>query len=137
MIDQDGNTNRFGEIAVNMNFVPQAKLDRALVIQKLILSRTKVHMPIGKVLMEMGALTQEQIDTILETQRYLSVDEPKDCKERVPAKTPGSPGTLTGLKLIISEDKLSAYLCPSDVQPSGLCLQAVKDFIAGHAVDSM
>jgi uncharacterized protein (DUF342 family) len=135
MIDQDGNTNRFGEIAVNMNFVPQAKLDRALVIQKLILSRTKVHMPIGKVLMEMGALTQEQIDTILETQRYLSVDEPKDCKERVPSKTPGSPGTLTGLKLIISEDKLSAYLCPSDVQPSGLCLQAVKDFIAGHAVD--
>jgi uncharacterized protein (DUF342 family) len=39
------------------------------------------------------------------------------------------------LKLIISEDKLSAYLCPSDVQPGGLSLEAVKEFIASHAVD--
>ncbi len=135
MIDQAGNPDRFGEIAVNMNIVPQAKLDRALVIQKMILSRTKVHMPIGKVLQEMGILTHEQIETILETQRYLSADEPEVCRDRPAAEATGSPETLTGLKLIISDDKLSAYLCPSDVQPGGLSLQAVKDFIADKAVD--
>jgi len=135
MIDQAGNPDRFGEIAVNMNIVPQAKLDRALVIQKMILSRTKVHMPIGKVLQEMGILTQEQIETILETQRYLSADEPEVCRDKPTTEATGSPETLSGLKLIISDDKLSAYLCPSDVQPSGLSLQAVKDFIADQAVD--
>ena len=135
MIDQTGNHDRFGEIAVNMNFVPQAKLDRALLIQQMIFARTKVHMSIGKVLKEMGALTQEQIDTVLETQRYLSADQPSDGTDRQPAAISGAPEALTGLKLIVSDDKLSAYLCPSDVQPSGLSLDAVKDFIAGQGVD--
>jgi uncharacterized protein len=128
--------DRFGEIAVSMNMVPQEKLDRALVIQKMIFSRTKVHMSIGKVLKEMGILTQAQIDTVLETQRYISVDQPEDNRERIPAaESPESSEPLTGLKLIVSEDKLSAYLCPSDVQPRGLSMQAVKDFIAGRGVD--
>ena len=69
MADQAENETRFGEIAVSMNMVPQTKLDRALVIQKMIFSRTKVHMSIGKVLKEMGIITQAQIDTVLETQR--------------------------------------------------------------------
>jgi len=135
MVDQSGQENRFGEIAVNMNLVSQAKIDRALVIQKMVFSRTKVHMPIGKVLKEMGVLTPEQIESILETQRYLSLDQTEDCKLRLSAENPKTQAPLTGLKLIISEDKLSAYLCPSDVQPSGLTLQAVREFIAGQGVD--
>jgi uncharacterized protein len=128
--------NRFGEIAVSMNMVPQEKLDRALVIQKMIFSRTKVHMSIGKVLKEMGILTQDQIDSVLETQRYITTDEPQNCQCRIPG-TEGAElsEALTGLKLIISEDKLCAFLCPSDTQPKGLSLQTVKDFIAGQGVD--
>ncbi len=135
MSGQVGRKDRFGEIAVSMNIVPQSKMDRAVVIQKMIFDRTNVHMPIGKVLKEMGILTQEQIDTILETQRYLSAGVPADHGQSPSAQAPESRQTLTGLKLIISEDKLSAYLCPSDAQPSGLCLEAVKDFIAGQSVD--
>jgi uncharacterized protein len=136
MADQTVKQDRFGEIAVSMNMVPQEKLDRALVVQKMIFSRTKVHMSIGKVLKEMGILTQAQIDTVLETQRYISADQPEDDQCRIPtAASPGSSGSLTGLKLIISEDKLSAFLCPSEVQPQGISLQAVKDFIAGQGVE--
>ena len=128
--------DRFGEIAVSMNMLPQEKLNRALVVQKMIFSRTKVHLSIGKVLKEMGILTQEQIDSVLETQRYIAVDQPEDDKNRMAAtKIPESPGSLTGLKLVISEDKLGAFLCPSDTQPQGLSLQAVKDFITGQGVD--
>ena len=128
--------DRFGEIAVSMNMLPQDKLNRALVIQKMIFSRTKIHMSIGKVLKEMGILTQEQIDSVLETQRYISVDQPEDVVLRAPAtEGPETDKPLTGLKMIISEDKLSAFLCPSDVQPKGLSLQSVKDFIAGQGVD--
>jgi uncharacterized protein (DUF342 family) len=136
MADQAVKENRFGEIAVSMNIVPQEKLDRALVIQKMIFSRTKVHMSIGKVLKEMGILTQAQIDSVLETQRYITVDQPEECACRIPAtESPDRSSPLTGLKLIISEDKLSAFLCPSDVQPKGLSLESVKDFIAGQGVD--
>lgn len=136
MVDQPVKEDRFGEIAVSMNMVRQEKLDRALVIQKMVFSRTKVHMSIGKVLKEMGILTQAQIDSVLETQRYISVDQPENSECRIPATADGeSSEPLTGLKLILSEDKLSAFLCPSDVQPKGLSLEAVKDFIAGQGVD--
>jgi len=136
MAGQAVKVDRFGEIAVSMNMVPQEKLDRALVIQKMIFSRTKVHMSIGKVLKEMGLLTQAQVDSVLETQRYISVDQPETCDCRIPAAEGLEPTKpLTGLKLIISEDKLGAFLCPSDVQPEGLSLEAVKDFIAGQGVD--
>lgn len=40
---------RFGEIALDMRLLSKEKLDRALVVQDLILTRTKVHMHIGKV----------------------------------------------------------------------------------------
>jgi uncharacterized protein len=138
MAGQAVKEDRFGEIAVSMNMVPQEKLDRALVIQKMIFSRTKVHMSIGKVLKEMGLLTQAQVDSVLETQRYISVDQPETCDSRIVDSGGVDPSAppLTGLKLIISEDKLSALLCPSDVQPKGLALEAVKDFIAGHGVDN-
>ena len=128
--------DRFGEIAVSMNMLPQEKLNRALVVQKMIFSRTKVHMSIGKVLKEMGLLSQEQIDTVVETQRYISVDQPECSECRMPATGDAElDKPLTGLKLIISDDKLSAFLCPSDTQPKGLSLQAVKDFIASQGVD--
>ena len=47
---------KFGDIAVDQEMLAKDKLDRALVVQRCILNRTKVHMPIGKVLKEMGLL---------------------------------------------------------------------------------
>ena len=43
MAGQAVNVDRFGEIAVSMNMVPQEKLDRALVIQKMIFSRPRAR----------------------------------------------------------------------------------------------
>ena len=60
---------RFGDIAIDMQLLSKDILDRALVVQGLIFTRTKVHMAIGKVLKEMGALTQEQIDSVLDAQK--------------------------------------------------------------------
>jgi uncharacterized protein len=134
MTDNACNEDRFGEIALNLNVVSREKLDRGLLIQKMIFARTKVHMAIGKVLKEMGAITQPQIDTVLETQKYLYHQEPDDGPGPKPKPAPAAPGGLTGLKLIVSEDKLSAHLCPTGVQPSGLSLESVKDFLALQGV---
>ena len=135
MADTTGNEKRFGEIAVSMNLVHQEKLNRALVIQKMVFSRTKVHMPIGRVLLEMGAVTQEQIDTILETQEYLfqkkkASDECRTAKDATPAQE-----TFAGVKLIVSADKLSAYLSPSDAPPSGLTPESVKAYLTEQGIE--
>jgi uncharacterized protein len=125
---------RFGDIAVSMQMVPQEKFDRALVVQGCIFNRTKVHMSIGKVLKEMGLLTQEQVDEILKVQNQLNSDPsaPTQCappEKQVQGKVP-----LQGLHLTLTSDKLSAYLSPTEVVPQGVTLDAVKAFLAGSGV---
>ena len=135
MAETTVSADRFGEIAVNLNMISQQKLNRSLVVQKMIFERTKVHMPIGKVLKEMGALTQEQIDTVLETQRYLYEEAATAAPSPPPVKRPAVSETLAGLKLIVSEDKLSAYLAPTDVVPCGLTLENVKAYLSDQNVE--
>jgi len=71
MTDDQAANKRFGEIAVEMNFVDQEKLDKALVVQKRIFQKTKVSMPIGQILVEMGTITTDACDEILEMQREI------------------------------------------------------------------
>jgi hypothetical protein len=47
---------KFGDIAVEMNIADQATIDKALVVQKRIFEKTRVSMPIGQILVEMGAM---------------------------------------------------------------------------------
>ncbi len=123
----------FGDIAVSMQLIAQEQLDRALVVQRCIFSRAKVHMPIGKVLKEMGVLSQEQVDQILDMQKNGAGDQadeghtdPKSADEQII--------TLRGLDLTLSEDKLSAHLSPSEETPDGLNPENVKAYLAQHGV---
>ena len=134
MADVKIQDQRFGDIAVHMNLVAQDKLDRALVVQKMIFARTKVQMPIGKVLKEMSAITQEQIDTVLDAQRYLTSDQNKDGQCEVPEKASHVEGTVRGLCLNLSKDKLVATLSPSEDSPEGFTLAAVKRYLADRKV---
>lgn len=113
---------RFGEIAVTKNFVPQAKLDRALVVQRCIFDRTNVHMPIGKVLKEMGLLTEAQVEIILEAQRNGSANASPEAQET----QPDSCNTFSGLDLVVSDDKLAAYVSPSGDNLNGVTVESVK-----------
>ena len=136
MADTTGNEKRFGEIAVSLNLVPQEKLDRALVIQKMVFSRTKVHMAIERVLLEMGAVSQEQIDTILETREYLSQKKKAgDQGSEATADESAADEAFAGVKLIVSADKLSAYLSPSDAPPKGLTQESVKAYLADQGIE--
>jgi hypothetical protein len=125
---------RFGDIAVNMNMVTQEQVDRALVVQKMVFSRSKVHMPIGKVLKEMGAVTQEQIDSILETQTYLASDEQEPCRCELPPEAQGANDAITGISLALSKDNLTARLSATAAPSGGLTLEAVKRYLADRKV---
>jgi uncharacterized protein len=124
----------FGTIAVEKKFVTQEKLDRALVLQRCILNRMQVHMPIGKVLKEMGLMDQAEIDTVLDLQRTL----PENA-----APSQGAPEAVTlaqgdglgGLTLTVSKDKLSAFLEPSGTTPlDGVTVEAVKELLVRRGI---
>lgn len=132
---------RFGEIAIDMQLVSREKLDRALVVQGLIFSRTKVHMAIGKVLKEMGVLTQEQIESVLESQSHTSADDgngngAKDnCGCQLPDETSELDQQDVALSLTLPKDKLSAFISPTKNFNGSLTLEAVKEFLKGRSVE--
>ena len=123
---------KFGDIAVDEKLLAPEKLDRALVIQRCILNRTKVHMPIGKVLKEMGLLTQEQVDAILETQRQGANSDGSDDQNDQQHENPVN--GLKGLQITISKDKLSAHISPTGKEIHGHTLDAVKELIENRGV---
>ncbi len=106
---------RFGDIAIDMQLLTKEKLDRALVVQELIFSRSKVHMAIGKVLKEMGALNQEQIDSILAAQTYLTAEnDDDDCGCKLPdTDDDAASEKIIPLSVTIPKDKLSAFIAPN------------------------
>jgi hypothetical protein len=128
---------RFGDIAVDMQLLPKEKLERALVVQDLIFSRTKVHMPIGKVLKEMGVLDQAQIDNVLAAQKFLSAegsDSDPECPSEPSDKAESAKSPTKNLSVTITKDKLSAFISPNGPKPEGLTLEILKEFLAARSV---
>ena len=130
---------RFGDIAIDMQLLTKEKLDRALVVQELIFSRSKVHMAIGKVLKEMGALNQEQIDSILAAQTYLTAEnDDDDCGCKLPdTDDDAASEKIIPLSVTIPKDKLSAFIAPNkgyQKGSNGLSVEGIKEFLKARSV---
>lgn len=125
--DQD-----FGQIAVSRGMITQEKLERGLLLQRCILSRTKIYCPIDKVLKEMGVLSSSDIEQILEIQNQSadsqSTDTPQLNEPLIENQT-----APRGLDLCLSKDKLQAFLEPSGDELN-YSLQQVKELLAGGGV---
>lgn len=126
--------NRFGDIAIEMQLLSKVQLERALVVQEIIFIRKKVHMAIGKVLKEMGTLTQEQIDTVLDAQKKLT-SKSGDVDDRQHQLTETeSKENEKRFDVTFSEDKLSAFISPKEPQSGGITCEAVKAILAERGV---
>ncbi len=102
--------SRFGAIAVEMNFVGQDKVEKALVVQARIFDKTRVNMHIGEILIEMSVLTPSERDEILRMQREIEGAEESTAgknakKPRPAASSQKESGTLD---ISVSKDKLTA-----------------------------
>jgi len=112
MTGEIGKDNRFGVIAVEMNFVDQEKVDKALVVQSRIFEKTRVKMPIGEILTEMGAISVAERNEILQTQRdiYGKIESGKTpespSKKSQQARSAKKEGNA--LDISVSKDKLTA-----------------------------
>jgi uncharacterized protein (DUF342 family) len=129
---------KFGDIAIKMQLLSKVQLERALVVQEIIFIRTKVHMAIGKVLKEMGILTQLQIDSVLDAQMNLtskhSDGDEDDRQRKLTENKPESKDNKKGFNVTIPKDKLSAFISPKGPQSEGMPLEAVKALLAERGV---
>jgi len=111
MTDDQVANNKFGEIAVEMNFVDQEKLDKALVVQKRIFQKARVSMPIGQILVEMGTITNDVCKEILEMQREIeSKMAAAATGKTTPKKKSSGQAAAKGdneLDIRVSQDKLT------------------------------
>jgi len=121
---------RFGGIAIDKEWINQENLDRALVIRRCIFNRTKVHTPIGKVLQKMGLLTEEQVELIL-------------SEQKAPKTSPGPPQVQEEkdtahfsdiFDLIISDDKIAAFLSPTGVNHRNVALGDIRQLLTEHGI---
>ena len=112
MTGEPGENNKFGVVAVEMNFVDQEKVDKALVVQTRIFEKTRVSMPIGEILMEMGAISSEERNEILRMQDEIEVKATSDKtpnatgKKGKPARSAKKEGS--NIDISVSKDKLTA-----------------------------
>ncbi len=125
--DQD-----FGQIAVSRGMITQEKLERGLLLQKCILSRTKIYCSIDKVLKEMGVLSSSEIAQILQIQN-LSADSKSTDIPQLNEPIIENEIRPRGLELYLSKDKLHAFLEPSGDELN-YSLQQVKELLAGGGV---
>ncbi len=112
MSDETGRDNRFGVIAVEMNFVDQKMVDKAVVVQSRIFEKTHVSMPLGQILTEMGAISTDQRNEILQMQREIAgkiknEDTPEAPKRKRKATQSAEKGGST-LDINVSKSKLTA-----------------------------
>jgi uncharacterized protein len=112
MAGEHDKNSQFSSIAVEMNFVDQGKVDKALVVQARIFEKTKVSMSIGEILIEMGALTPAARDEIIgmlneiEAQGESAPASPPPMKKSKPARSAKKEGS--SLDISVSKDKLTA-----------------------------
>ena len=139
MTDENGKGSRFGVIAVEMNFVDQKKVDKALVVQSRIFEKTRVSMPIGEILTEMGAITVAQRDEILQMQREIChKTESGKTHEAPPDKNrPAQPAHKkdSALDINVSKNKLtaSAYI-DGDVPVTAFDVSDVKVMLHAEGI---
>ncbi|MFO7713261.1 flagellar assembly protein A [Desulfosarcina sp.] len=114
MAGENVKNSKFGTIAVEMHFVDQGKVDKALVVQTRIFNKTRVTMPIGEILVEMGAITPAERDQILQVQQELDSRTHSTEASAKPEKQSKSLRSVkkedTAFDITVSKDKLTASI---------------------------
>ncbi|MBI5895083.1 MAG: DUF342 domain-containing protein [Desulfobacterales bacterium] len=127
MADSERQDKLFGDIAIEKQMVTSDKLERALVIQRCIVNRTKVYMPIGAVLQKMGLVTEAQVEEVLSIQRgtFQETPAPEPSQHSAESESGGT-GSLTAITLAVSSDKLTATIIPMKAGQAPPPLDVIK-----------
>ena len=139
MANEEEKNSQFSSLAVEMNFVDQAKVDKAQVVRLRIFEKTNVRMCIGEVLIEMGAITAEQRNEILgmleeienQTQSIAASPSPPKKSKSEKTKTKGS----NTFDITVSKDKLKVIaFFDGDVPTTEVNINDVKTMLHAEGI---
>lgn len=110
---------RFGEAVVAAGLCTSERVAAAVAKQREIQDKTRVHVPIGRIMIQLGMITEEQRDAVLAMQTPTRASAPEtgeDTGFETPAEpaTPAAEGAAAtvddGVVVRVSDDRLQATL---------------------------
>lgn len=132
---------RFGAVAIKNGFITMQQLKRALVLQERVLSASGIWINIGNVLIKMGHLAKEQIESILAAQQMVMdtppnapIDEAISLESTSIEKESSKFALKEFFEILISDDQMSAYLIPLDKNHSKITLEDLKEYINNNGI---
>jgi len=126
---------QFGTVAVRKGFATQEEVDRALDEKAREFTETKVSRLIRDMLVDTGALTEKQRDSILTEQKRLEeeVESPDGVSDSAGGPEPGTKHE-SALDLTVSEDGVAAYISITADLSDSISLEEVKDFLQDRGI---
>ncbi len=118
---------KFGQAVVKKGLAPKTQVDSALHKQKEIWEKTKIHVPIGRVMIQLGMISEHQRNELLSAStvgsrsgapKETAPDQPKirtspSAREAPPSEIAAEgDGKETGIT--VSQDKMTVYYSPED-----------------------
>jgi uncharacterized protein (DUF342 family) len=128
---------RFGKIAMSKGFVTKDDMERALKVQKRAHHKIKVYVPIGKILQQMGLLTDEQLDSILTAQENMAqtpLEEKKTEDDLSLHIDEDLESDAEKFSITVSEDALLASISISEENREGTSLDDIRTLLEKEGI---
>lgn len=124
----------FGRLAILHKFTDETAIERALSVQLIKFKRSKTVKPIGRILVETGTLTHQQVTLLLTEQKRISPARKKPEAPSAPPSPPSDPAPPAELIVEVATDAMSAYILPIRFLPKGTDLSRIHTRIRESGV---
>ncbi len=121
----------FGVLAVKYQYIKQGHVDGALQEQKRLFKENKLVRSIGDLLIESGALTEQQRNAVLSSQQRLQSNK---FAGEIGAKKETVAEQDRVIDLSISDDKLEAHITPRNGIPAKMNIEEIKKYLSSKSV---
>lgn len=127
---------KFGLIAIKNGFASKENVERALQIQAEEFRKTQHVPPIGDLLVESGAISEQQRDVIRVKQQHLDKSTHRfDKKVSEKKETAGCDTKNDGpFVLTVSDDRMEAYIQFAGPAPAPVSIETLKDFLKANDI---
>ncbi len=125
----------FAKVAVGGEFLNDKQLCQARMLQKLVLKRSGKHMGLGKILLALGVVEQEQLDAIERLQKAMEAElAAEGRKPDHGAESGDEQRQERDFELKIAEDYMQAWIKVPPGNPGGIDLARVKKELDANSV---
>lgn len=118
---------KFCSALIDRELATPAQVESALKQQQKALEKTKVHIPIGRVMIQLGIIDEAQRQALLDTEAMKAPDEIDAEGRTPPAAADRSP---EGHGLVVSQDNLTAYFPRGARASRSMTMEAILKMVS-------